>query len=169
MSEKKPVKPSRNNRGSTPDKESMDWRTPGPLVDAIEKHYDIKFVLDAAATPENSLCHAFITKGMDTLNMPMERIFEVFESGIRMAGQRTVQPINQPAVWCNPEYFSSQELYAWIEKGARFAHTYKTPWVFLLPASRTEQPWYQRAIYWRPQFCNPDGRVPFNRPDGTPG
>ncbi len=162
-------KASRSNRGSTPDIERMDWRTPIPLVRAIESHYAIKFVMDAAASPENAICKAYITKGMDTLNMSMDRIYEVFLSGLKMHQAETVHPIQSPAIWCNPEYNSSEDLLRWIEKSARFSATFRIPWVFILPSSRTEQDWFQASIGWAPQYAFTEGRVPYNYPDGTPG
>ncbi len=163
------AKASRSNRGSTKEIERMDWRTPPPLIKAIENHFCMKMVMDAAASPENAICKAFITKGMDTLSMSLERIFEVFQSGLRMHQAETVHPIQSPGVWCNPEYNNSKDLLKWIEKSARFSATFRIPWLFILPSSRTEQDWFQTSIGWAPQYAFTEDRVPYNYPDGTPG
>lgn len=163
------TKASPNNRGSTKEKERNDWRTPEPLVRAIAKHYHLTFVLDAAASEENTLCPAFITAGMDTLGMSLDRILELHTAGHRRAQEQSVRHVQNPAVWCNPEYNTAAELEAWMNKAAQFSHAFNIPWVFLLPSSRTEQDWFQRSIFWAPQYAFPDGRVAFNYPDGTPG
>lgn len=162
------AKASRSNRGSTKEIEKMDWRSPRPLVSAIEAHFNVTFVMDAAASPENSLCLAYITEGMNTLTMPLDRIKAVFDMGVQAHSQRTVHPILHPAVWNNPQYKNSAELLHWIEVGARFAFTYKIPWIYILPASRDEQPWVHETIKWAAQYAYPQGRVNFYNPDGTP-
>lgn len=163
------TKASRNNRGSTREIQDTSWRTPVPLVKAIARHFRCTFVLDAAATAENTLCDAFITKGMDTLNMSEADLLHNFRKGHRCAQEKTVHQIAVPATWCNPSYFSSAELLKWIEVGAQFAHNNRIPWVFLLPASRAEQDWYHLAIKWQAQFAFPEGRIAYLKPDGTSG
>ncbi len=163
------AKASRSNRGSTKEIERMDWRTPPPLIRTIEKHFSLKLVMDAAASPENAVCKAFITKGMDTLSMSIDRIREVYESGLRMHQAETVHPIHAPGVWCNPEYNSSKDLLRWVEKATLFSGTFRIPWLFILPSSRTEQDWFQMTIKWAPQYAFTEDRVPYNYPDGTPG
>lgn len=88
----------------------------GPL------HAEHCFSLDAAATAENALCERFFDAQTDGLSQTW-------------AGQ---------VVWCNPPY---SDIGSWVKK-ARWetVHGLCPKVVMLLPANRTEQPWWQDYI-----------------------
>ena len=53
-----------------------NWRTPPALFAALSSEF--KFDLDAAATPENTLCERFITADEDALVTPWDAYNDVF-------------------------------------------------------------------------------------------
>ena len=79
---------------------------------------EFHFTLDVAANADNAKCERYFTKGDDGL----------------------IQSWAGEVVWCNPPY---SELRAWVAKAT--AETSATV-VMLLPANRTEQPWWQEYI-----------------------
>ena len=98
-----------------------DRRTPRELFDPL--HREFRFTIDAAASADNALLPRFWTKENDAL----EQLWK---------GER---------VWCNPPYSAIPD---WVKQA-----TYKTTYlrlcplvVMLLPADRTEQPWWQDYI-----------------------
>jgi phage N-6-adenine-methyltransferase len=96
-----------------------DRRTPVRFFNLLHAAYD--FTVDAAASPENTLLHRFWTRDDDALEKSW-------------AGER---------VWCNPPYSAIPEF---IEK-ADFERRNGCPLsLFLLPADRCEQPWWQDYI-----------------------
>lgn len=85
-----------------------------------EMHARFRFTLDAAASAENH---------------KLPRYFTIADNGLEQswAGER---------VWCNPPF---SNLGAWAWKAWREINT--TPLiVMLVPANRTEQPWWQDSI-----------------------
>lgn len=95
-----------------------------------ELHHRFAFTLDAAASPSNAKC---------------SRYFSLSDCGLAgpWAGER---------VWCNPPY---SDLEGWLAKAwAEFAACCPLV-VLLLPANRTEQPWWQRHVE-----LHRDGRGP---------
>lgn len=82
-----------------------------------------RFTLDVCATPQNAKCSRFFTQEQDGLAQSWR-------------GERC---------WCNPP-FSSIE--AWVEKAWRSPDAECV--VMLVPATRTEQPWWHRWVEpWR--------------------
>ena len=79
---------------------------------------EFHFTLDVAANADNAKCERYFTKEDDGL----------------------IQSWGGEVVWCNPPY---SELRAWVAKAT--AETSATV-VMLLPANRTEQPWWQEYI-----------------------
>lgn len=156
------AKPSKHNRGSTPGEDSDDWRTPLPVLRAIERHLGLIFIADMAASEENALCSVYFTEQDNTLEMPVgaikDRILEGFPTP-------TVQ---RHGLFCNPPY-KSTGLIPWLTKGAEVAKRLDIPWSFLLPASRTEQPWMHLFPAREFHLTLIKHRIAFLRPDGTPG
>lgn len=96
-----------------------DRRTPRSLFDPL--HARFRFTIDVAASADNALLPAFWTKHDDALRYPWD-------------GKR---------VWCNPPY---SNIPAWVGKA-------NSEWVagcplivMLLPADRTEQPFWHEYI-----------------------
>lgn len=97
---------------------SVDDRGTDPAVfAALDAKY--RFTLDAAASAENAKCAVYYT---------------VEDNGL-------VAPWTGARVWCNPPY---SNLYAWVDKAwkERAAELI----VMLVPANRTEQPWWQDCV-----------------------
>lgn len=113
---------------------SVDERGTDPAVFAL---LDLKygFTVDVAASHENAKCKQWWTVETDGL-------------AHSWAGHR---------VWCNPPY---SNLMAWVEKA--WLEVGDCPLiVMLVPANRTEQPWWQRWV--EPQRDRPNSplRVQF--------
>lgn len=155
-------KPDRNNRGSVKGNDSDEWRTPLPVLRAIERHLGVHFIADMAADMNNALCSIFFTREDDTLTMAPAAMLE------RM---QTMIPNPDPdrhALWCNPPY-GNTGLAPWIEKAAVVTKEIDLPWVFLLPASRTEQPWMHIRPAEEFNLALVKYRIAYLRPDGSPG
>jgi phage N-6-adenine-methyltransferase len=125
-----------------------DRRTPRSLFDPLHARYG--FTIDAAASSENALLPRFFDREMDGLRSSWD-------------GE---------TVWCNPPY---SDIPAWVRKatfqgGTGGAHGV----VMLLPADRTEQPWWQdfiepvrdRGLGVTTEFIR--RRVKFGLPPGHP-
>lgn len=95
-----------------------DRRTPRTLWLFVEAEYG-PFDLDAAALDESALCSRYYTPETNGLAEPW------FGS-----------------VWCNPPY---SNLPAWVAKAWLEAPRCRRI-VMLLPANRTEQPWWQKNV-----------------------
>jgi phage N-6-adenine-methyltransferase len=122
-------------------------RGPRPEVDNLETPWDFftplqerfGFTLDACALPHNAKCERYFTPDEDGLAQPWE-------------GER---------VWCNPPY---SNIEPWVFKATLELVDLA---VFLLPANRTEQRWWQRHVEpyrdkpggWRCEFL--PGRLRF--------
>lgn len=164
------TKASRNNRGSVKETTSGDWRTPPPLFKAFSMRYGIRYALDAAATLQNSLCYACITKETDTLSLRPDQIHSRFLQGVAISQDKNPKPwAHTYGIWTNPDYNNSRDLFKWMDLAIAYTTIYKVPWTFLVPSSRSEQDWYHRAIEGEPCFGKVQGRIRFNRPNGTPG
>jgi len=88
---------------------NQEWRTPPWLFQYLEKLLNRKFVLDAAATPENTLCDAFYTKKENGLKQ--DWITEVR----RLETELGIDP-GKGAVFVNPP-FSATTSKLWAAKG----------------------------------------------------
>ena len=97
--------------------DAVDTRATDP---ALFRRIDAEFhfTLDVAANADNAKCERYFTKDDDGL----------------------IQSWAGEVVWCNPPY---SELRAWVAKAS--AETRATV-VMLLPANRTEQPWWQEYV-----------------------
>lgn len=90
--------------------------TPPALFGVLDSEFH--FTVDVAASSDNSKCARFFTREDDGL----------------------IQDWGGETVWCNPPY---SEIPAWVAK----AHESVTATVvMMLPASRTEQPWWQNFV-----------------------
>ena len=99
-----------------------DRRTPRYLFDDLHKEF--AFTIDAAASAENALLPRFWTRKDDALR----------------------QSWTSERVWCNPPYSAIPD---WVWTASR-AHERGCPLVvMLLPADRTEQPWWQEHVETR--------------------
>jgi site-specific DNA-methyltransferase (adenine-specific) len=111
----------------TPDEdlEKDEQRTPPALFVGLD--FEFKFTLDPCSTKVNHLAPKFYTKADDGLSKSW-------------AGER---------VFMNPPYRRKQ-LAAWVEKAAREACSGdvldRATVVGLLPATRTEQPWWHDFV-----------------------
>ena len=99
--------------------ENDDRRTPQSLFDDL--HAVHSFTVDAAASTENAKLPRYWTIETDGLSQPWH-------------GER---------VWCNPPF---SNIAAWVEKAERETSRGCELVVMLLPANRTEQPWWQDHI-----------------------
>lgn len=97
-------------------KENDIRETPAALFAELDAEF--RFTLDAAATAQNALCRRFYTEA------------------------DKVQPWGGERVWCNPPF---SELLIWTDK-AWDEQADAIQIVMLVPANRTDQPWWQRNV-----------------------
>jgi phage N-6-adenine-methyltransferase len=124
-----------------------DRRTPRALFNQLNREY--RFTLDVAASAENTQLPAFFSLELDGLQQSW-------------AGHR---------VWCNPPFSA---VGAWVEKAWAEVRAGCPLVVMLVPANRTEQPWWQQHVepfrdrggVLSVRFLA--GRYSFSMPDGTP-
>jgi phage N-6-adenine-methyltransferase len=96
-----------------------DRRTPREFFDPLHVRYG--FTVDAAASPDNALLPRFWTRKDDALRKRWE----------------------SERVWCNPPYSNIPE---WVSKAYNETMVGCPLAVLLLPADRTEQPFWQYYI-----------------------
>lgn len=96
-----------------------DRRTPRDVFDPL--HAEFRFTVDAAASAENALLPRFWTRSENALHRDWR-------------GDR---------VWCNPPY---SNVPAWVEKARTEMFRGCQLSVLLLPADRTEQPFWHEFI-----------------------
>lgn len=124
-----------------------DRRTPRELFDPLHARYG--FTVDAAASKDNALLPRYWTREDDALYQSWE-------------GE---------TVWCNPPY---SDIPTWVRRATTPHDGFARGVVLLLPADRTEQPWWQdyiepmrdRGLGVTTQFIRK--RVKFGLPDGHP-
>ena len=122
---------------SRPASDDVDTRiTPAEIFDPL--HAAHRFTLDAAASATNARVPRFFDRSTDGLK----------------------QPWRCERVWCNPPFSA---LPAWVAKAWNetnpkgLGRPGADVVVMLLPANRTEQPWWQK--YVEPHRDQPNGRV----------
>lgn len=128
-----------------------DRRTPSEIYDPLHRAYG--FTLDVAASTQNA---------------KTERFFSAEDDGLNKSWRSA-------RVWCNPPY---SDCASWVEKAWEEMHYGCELVVMLLPANRTEQKWWQRAIEPHRDKAPVNGirlttrflagRPRFERPDWTP-
>ena len=97
-----------------------DRRTPRDLFDSL--HAEFGFTVDAAASADNALLPRYWTRSTDGLNRSWA----------------------EERVWCNPPYSSIPE---WVHRADTEVRAGGCPLaVLLLPADRTEQPWWHDFV-----------------------
>lgn len=99
-----------------------DRGTPPQLFEELSRKLG-GFSIDVAASPTNARCARYYTQAEDGL-------------ALRWAGER---------VWCNPPF---SNIEPWLNKAWTEWGTQDRPQLIamLLPANRTDQPWWQRLV-----------------------
>lgn len=97
-----------------------DRRTPLALFEALDAEFG-PFTVDVAASEDNALC---------------DRFFDRERSGLAHSWRGEI-------VWCNPPYSSIEP---WVRKAREEVANGCRRVVFLLPANRTEQVWWQELV-----------------------
>lgn len=119
---------------------SVEWYTPQPLFDALDREF--MFTLDAAATAASAKCARYFTAVDDGLARSW-------------AGER---------VWLNPPYGGGMAL--WMRKAHDSARDEGALVVGLVPAYTDSAWWHDHALAAEIRFIR--GRVKFLRPNGEP-
>lgn len=112
------------DKSNTPAEIKDLWRTPPEIFHALNAEFN--FVLDAAASIDNSLCRHFITEQQDTLKTPWNE----------------VMPNIPGYVWLNPPYSKPMPF---VKKAAQENTDNHIGCVMLLPAD-TSVLWFREAI-----------------------
>lgn len=119
-----------------------DRETPADVFDPL--HAEFQFTLDAAAARHNAKCPRYYSLGAapTAANARQLSMFpDVFvgdPDAVALDGLAQNWAKGE-RIWCNPPF---SNLEAWVAK----AHNADATVVMLLPANRTEQPWWQRYI-----------------------
>lgn len=124
-----------------------DRETPADVYDPLNAEF--KFTLDVAAARHNAKCARYYTLGpANDVWLPKQRsLFELVQD-IHQAQPDTqalgydglVMPwARGERIWCNPPF---SNIEPWVERATFSPATV----VMLLPANRTEQPWWQKYI-----------------------
>lgn len=121
--------------------EKQDWCTPQHFFNELDAEFH--FVLDAAATHQNSKCKRCFTPEDDGLIQNWD-----------MGG----------AVYCNPPY--GKEIGLWVKKAYEEAQK-GTTIVMLIPA-RTDTKYFHEYIYHKAEIRFVKGRLKFTDENGTP-
>lgn len=121
--------------------EKQDWCTPQQFFDELDAEFH--FVLDAAATHQNSKCKRCFTPEDDGL-------IQNWDVG--------------GAVYCNPPY--GKEVGLWVKKAYEEAQKGVTI-VMLIPA-RTDTKYFHEYIYHKAEIRFVKGRLKFTDGNGTP-
>ena len=121
--------------------EKQDWCTPQQFFDELDAEFH--FVLDAAATHQNSKCKRCFTPEDDGLIQNSD-----------VGG----------AVYCNPPY--GKEIGLWVKKAYEEAQK-GTTIVMLIPA-RTDTKYFHEYIYHKAEIRFVKGRLKFTDENGTP-
>lgn len=119
---------------------SDEWHTPKWLFKQLNKEFH--FVLDAAATKENTLCKKFFSKENSALNNPWPK------------GKWT---------FCNPPYSLCAEFAAKALSEMRGGS-----WSVLLVPARVETRWFCNSVHGKAQVRFFKGRVRFSDKGSAP-
>jgi hypothetical protein len=129
----------RRKRGA--DDSVDDRETPPDVFDPLNDEF--RFTLDVAAARHNSKCRRYYALGPSPHFDPRQGLLfpEVFVGDEDAAGiDGLVQPwARGERIWCNPPF---SNIEPWVRRAAFAEATV----VMLLPANRTEQPWWQSDI-----------------------
>ena len=114
-----------------------DWATPWSLFNVVNKEFN--FVLDAAASKENSKCALFIDEKKDALKQSW---YDIAKGG---------------AVWLNPPY--GRSLSKWVEKA--YKESVKGCTVVCLTFARTDTQWWHNWVMKAAEIRLIPGRITF--------
>ncbi len=112
----------------------MDWRTPQDFFEELNEEFC--FVLDAAATSENTKCKYFYDENTDGLTHSWD-----------IGG----------AVWCNPPY--GREIGKWVKKA--YEESRNGVIVVMLIPARTDTSYFHDYIYNKAEIRFVRGRLKF--------
>lgn len=130
----------RRKKGGVDD--SVDDReTPADVFDPL--HAEFRFTLDVAAARHNAKCRRYFARGPSPLYLPRQLSMfpEEYAGDPEALGVDGLAQRWEPGevIWCNPPF---SNIEPWVRKASSCLATV----VMLLPANRTEQPWWQRWI-----------------------
>ncbi len=138
----------RRKRGA--DDSVDDRETPPDVFDPLNREF--RFTLDAAAARHNAKCARYYSLPPQPLGDARQlRLFDELFVGDPEAV--ALDGLSQEwgrgeRIWCNPPF---SNIEPWVAK----AHSCKATVVMLLPANRTEQPFWQNWIEgWRDGQCH---------------
>lgn len=118
-----------------------DRETPPDVFDPLNEEFG--FTLDVAAARHNAKCKRYYARAPWTPQEAKQTSLfpRVWTGDVEaLAYDGLAQPWDAPEIiWANPPFSG---LYEWVEK----AHHATATVVMLLPANRTEQPWWQEFI-----------------------
>ena len=130
----------------------MDWATPKSLFAWLDAEF--LFVLDAAATADNTKCGAaFISPEEDALSLPV---------GAWARKPRIVDDKYWPSIWLNPPY--GRGINRWVKRAALEAQAGAT--VVVLTFACTDTKWWAEAWAHADEIRFLTGRVHFKDPTG---
>ncbi len=117
-----------------------DRETPASVFDPLNAEF--RFTVDVAANRHNTKCGRYYVKN------PEETIFtrqqaSFWQERLQQSGALGFDGLSHSwdgeVAWCNPPF---SDIRPWVEK----AHGSNATVVMLLPANRTEQPWWQEFV-----------------------
>lgn len=119
-----------------------DRETPADVFDPL--HAEFQFTLDAAAARHNAKCPRYYSLGATPIGVDARQLSMFPDVFVGDPDAVAIDGLAQDwakgeRIWCNPPF---SNLEAWVAK----AHNADATVVMLLPANRTEQPWWQRYI-----------------------
>jgi phage N-6-adenine-methyltransferase len=117
-----------------PGRSKQDYGTPPDLIEAIRREFGITFILDVAASPENTKAPAFISKEQDGLKTPW-----------------SADGWN----WCNPEFAA---ITPWVRRAFQQHNFWST--VLLVPAAVGSN-WWASWVHEKAHVVFLNGRVKF--------
>lgn len=118
-----------------------DRETPPDVFDPL--HAEFRFTLDVCAARHNSKCARYFSLGPSPeIDIRQCRLWpELFvgdPDALAFDGLAQDWPAHE-RIWCNPPF---SNIEPWVEK----SHSCEATVVMLLPANRTEQPFWQKYI-----------------------
>lgn len=128
----------------------QDYATPWALVEALEKELGRRFTLDVCASEKSAKALKYYTEEMDAFKQDWSA--------------DAYQAYEKTAAWCNPPYIDG-----WPGKFLSYARVaaegYGLTTVFLLPANKTDQPWWNSLVIPFHATWDVKGRVDFLDPE----
>jgi len=157
-----------NAKGTTPGDLKNDWMTPPDLFEAIGKHFNCKFLIDACANEENSFCHYWVSEDENLITTDSGKLDRILKGQNKV--WNNIENAPAPAIFMNPPYNDGQNtINDFILKAVESAALYDTSWVLLIPANRTEQEfWHHLVVQKSVHVAFIRKRVNYLHNDGTP-